>query len=154
MGFLSSAPGADPGGGGHVSHDPLLGAWGITGLPGAPPTRQGPTGLAGSPQNFQGTPHTCQGHHRPSRGTSQRHHSPFQGHQCTTGLSGAPVHHRPVWGTTGLAGVPQNFQGTPHTCQGHHGLAKKQKSLKKNNKKRTQNGAPLKSSGQNPLSFF
>ena len=33
---------------------------------------------------------------------------------------GALGHHRLVRGTTGLAGPPHNFQGTPHTCQVHH----------------------------------
>ena len=81
--------------GGHMGHDPPLGDWGTTGLPGAPPAYQGHhrpsrgiTCLVGAPQVFQGTPHmylsgppqACQEYHRPSR-------TPVTG---TTGLPGAP----------------------------------------------------------------
>ena len=78
-----------------MGHDPSLGAWGTTGLPGVPPAYQG--------------------HHRPSRGTTELPRDttclsgPPQACQAsTTSLAGAPVR-----GTTGLPGGPQ-------ACQGHH----------------------------------
>ena len=122
--------------GGHMGHDPSpLGSGaplacqghhrlirGTTGLSGDHRPSRGTTDLAGAPQNFQGTPHnylsgsphnylsgppqTCQEHHRPSRGTSQRHHGPARD---TTGLSGAP-----------------------QACQRHHGVVRGRRSTVRN----------------------
>ena len=109
-----------------------------------------------------GPPQACQGHHRPSRGTTelrrdttglpgapqvcQGHHLSSRGTRGITGLlgapqslPGAPVHHRPVRGTTGLA---QNFQGTRILVRGTTGLPKRKK--KKSLEKKTENRAPPK----------
>ena len=110
MFFVCFKPGANPRGD-HMDHDPSFVAWGTTGLPGL---IRGTTGLAGAPQNFQGTPHTCRGHHRPARSTTGLARTPVRG---TTGLSGAAQacqgRHLSSRGTTGL---PEESR----SCQGHH----------------------------------
>ena len=103
--------GADPGG----SHGSWPLPWGL----GHHRPARSTTGLSGPPQAYTEqhrlSRDTSQGHHLSSRGTTglpevsqgcQGHHSPFQGHQCTTGLSEAPPayqgHHRLSRGTTEL----------------------------------------------------
>ena len=77
---------ADPRGG-HMGHGPSLGV--------------------------RGAPQACQGHHRPSRGT--------------TGLAGAPRacqgHPRLVRGTTGLSGPRGTTDHRPVGAQEHQSLA-------------------------------
>ena len=108
------------------SHDPSLGAWGTTGLPGAPPAYQGrhrpsrgTTELPRDTTYLSRPPQACQEHHRLVRGTTclagapqacQRHHRVVRGTTVPSRGTSAPQacqgHHRPVRGTTGLPGAP------------------------------------------------
>ena len=101
-----------------VMHDHPLGAWGTTGLPGGPPAYQGhhrpSRGTTELPRDItylSAPPQACQEHHRPSRGTSQGHHLSSRG---TTRLR----HHGVVRGTT----VPSRGTSAPQACQRHHRL--------------------------------
>ena len=128
-------------------HKPVRGTYGLVGAPQArqghhrPARKQGhhrsskytrqacqghngPVGPMSTPRGrgttvLPGAPQACEGHQRPSRGTSQ--HRPARG---TTDLPGAPEacqeHHRPRRGNLGLSG-PRGTTGLSRGTSGFSG---------------------------------